>query len=181
MFASTCSRPRELSAVSESKRDSVDYRRLACKLGFQLRMAERATYRHFVQIADVTPVQYSLLALVADNEGLPQGVLGEILNLDRATTMAVMEKLVEAGWVERRRSADDRRRYAVYLSVKGSRKMVELEKRVCESDGQFTRRFSEEELRTLTRFLERVYGSPSGDFAGKDVVATAEPAPITER
>ncbi len=146
--------------------ESVNQQRLADKLGFQLRMAERATYRDFVQRAGITPVQYSLLGLVADNEGLPQGVLGEMLKLDRATTMAVMDKLVAAGWVERRRSAQDRRRYALYLTTSGAAKIQELEQLVTASDETFTRRFSARELRTLTRLLERVYGDTGAGSGG---------------
>ena len=110
-------------------------------------------------------MQYSLLGLVADNEGLPQGVLGEALSLDRATTMAVMEKLVAARWVERRRCTDDRRRYAVYLTTDGRKKMDQLEKQVRESDERFARRFSQDELGALTRMLERVYPGPASDLA----------------
>ena len=84
-------------AVSESRSGTgeVDMQRLTHKLGYLLRLAERATYRHFIDAVEITPVQYSLLALVADNEGLAQGVLGEALNLDGATTMAIMNRLEE--------------------------------------------------------------------------------------
>lgn len=135
----------------------VNRSRLKQKLGFRLRLAERATYRDFLAEVGITPVQYSLLALVADNEGLSQGVLGLALNLDRATTMAIMNKLEHAGWIERRRSSQDRRRYAMFLTPKGDKQIKELEVLVCSSDDGFKQRLSDAELEQLVMLLEKIY------------------------
>ena len=149
---------RSVSASAAEKADRsdqvVDIQVLKGKLGFRVRLAERAIYKAFVQKVEMTPIQYSLLTLVASNEGMSQGVLGEALNLDRATTMAIMDKLEDAGLVERRRSVIDRRRHELYLTAKGRRRVVEAEKRVLETDGVFKQRLSEKELREFVRFLD---------------------------
>ncbi len=132
----------------------VDRSILERKLGFRLRMAERAIYKVFIQNVGMTPIQYSLFALVAQNEGLSQGLIGEALNLDRATTMAIMERLESAGLIERRKSLVDRRRHALYLTAKGKKAIVEAERKVQETDDSFKQKLNAKELSEFVRCLD---------------------------
>ncbi|MFC6632550.1 MarR family winged helix-turn-helix transcriptional regulator [Microbulbifer taiwanensis] len=132
----------------------VDRSTLEDKLGFRIRMAERRIYRDFVQSVDMTPVQYSVFALVAENEGMSQGVIGEALNMDRASTMAIMDKLEKAGLIERKKSPIDRRRHALYLTAKGRKEITAVEKKVRKTDDAFKQRLSDRQLRDLVRYLD---------------------------
>lgn len=132
----------------------VDRSALEDKLGFRIRMAERRIYRDFVQSVDMTPVQYSVFTLVAENEGMSQGVIGEALNMDRASTMAIMDKLEKAGLVERKKSPVDRRRHALYLTAKGRKEITSVEKKVRKTDDAFKQRLSDRQLRDLIRYLD---------------------------
>lgn len=135
---------------------SIDRSRLEDKLGFRIRMAERAIYKAFVQNVGMTPVQYSVFALVADNEGMAQGAIGEALNLDRASTMAIMDKIEKAGLVERRKSPEDRRCHAMYLTAKGRKEITVIEQKVSNTDGQFKQRLSDVQLQELIRCIDLV-------------------------
>ncbi len=150
--------PENNKAVAEDVTESygvqsIDRSTLEDKLGFRVRMAERAMHKAFVQSVGMTPVQYSIFTLVADNEGSSQGTIGEALNLDRASTMAIMDKLEQAGLVERRKSPVDRRRHALYLTSKGKQEIVKIEKKVSQSDALFKERLSERQLRDFVRYL----------------------------
>lgn len=134
--------------------ETVDRSTLEDKMGFRLRMAERTIYKVFMQNVGMTPVQYSMFTLVADNEGMSQGVIGEALNLDRASTMAIMDKLEGAGLIERRKSPVDRRRHALYLTAKGKKDIVVTEQRVRDTDDAFKQRLSDKQLQELIRSLE---------------------------
>lgn len=149
--------PKDVKPLHIDKTEKpVDRGILEKKLGFRMRLAERAIHKAFVQSVGMTPVQYSLFALVAHNEGLPQGLIGEALNLDRATTMAIMERLDSAGLIERRKSLVDRRRHALYLTAKGKKILVETERRVQETDNAFKQKLNAKELSEFIRCLELI-------------------------
>lgn len=129
-------------------------RTLLNKLGFRIRMADRVIYKAFTQTVGITPVQYSVFALVAENEGMAQGAIGEVLDMDRASTMAMMDKLEKAGLIERRNSKVDRRRYALYLTAKGKEEILAFEARVQAVDGAFKQKLTPEQLRQLLDYLD---------------------------
>ena len=133
---------------------AVDTSSLDDKLGFKLRMAERAMHKAFIQNVGMTPVQYSIFILVANNEGRSQGTIGEALNLDRASTMAIMDKLESASLVERRKSPVDRRRHALYLTTKGKQEVVKIQKKVQKTDDLFKNHLSQRQLKDLLRYLD---------------------------
>jgi DNA-binding MarR family transcriptional regulator len=67
----------------------------------------------------VTPVQYGLLEVLGETDGQSGTVLGERLRLDGATITGLLDRLAEAGFVERRPHPTDRRINAIYLTEKG--------------------------------------------------------------
>ncbi len=126
------------------------------KLGYSIRMIDRMAGKEVAIAAGMTPVQYSMLALVATNEGMPQGAIGEALNMDRASTMAVMDKLERAGLIERRKSLIDRRMHALYLTENGRREYADIEVRVVASDDKFKNKLTEEELKAFIGSLKKL-------------------------
>jgi len=140
--------------VTKIEDDVVDRSTLEDKLGFRIRMAERMIYKKFINAVGMTPVQYSIFTLVAENEGMSQGVIGEALNMDRASTMEIMGKLEKAGLIERRKSPVDRRRHALYLTPKGRKEIAATEKRVRNTDDAFKSRLTDRQLRDLVRYLD---------------------------
>lgn len=149
-----------LSSAHKQKADqgeTVDRSTLEDKLGFRIRMAERSIYKTFIQNVGMTPVQYSIFTLVAENEGMSQGVIGEALNMDRASTMAIMDKLEKAGLIERRKSLVDRRRHALYLTAKGKKEIVKTENKVKQTDDKFKQRLTDKQLQELTKYLNLLW------------------------
>jgi DNA-binding MarR family transcriptional regulator len=62
---------------------------------------------------------FELLALLDEEGRLPAGALAEKLNVTPATVSQMVDGLVEAGYVERRRSERDRRVVAIELTDRG--------------------------------------------------------------
>lgn len=90
--------------------------------GFHLRMAQAAVYRDFVEsLAElaITQKQFAVLALVEANPGASQVEIAGTLGTDRATMMALVDRLDQRGWIERRVAATDRRRQALFLTGEG--------------------------------------------------------------
>lgn len=69
---------------------------------------------------NVTPVQYSLMTLLAASPGMEQGTAAAGLRLDRFTTADVVRRLEAAGLL-RARPGQDRRAKALHLTAKGAK------------------------------------------------------------
>ncbi len=135
---------------------NVDKKVLENKLGYRVRILDRLLTREFVQNVGMTQVQFSVLSLVATNEDLSQVAIGEALNMDRASTMAIVHKLEEAGLLRRQKSEHDRRVHALKLTRKGSIEFEELNRKVIEHDSVFSSKLSETELANLYKYIGRL-------------------------
>jgi DNA-binding MarR family transcriptional regulator len=70
--------------------------------------------------ADMTPRQYAVLACVAQNPDISQTGLVEQTGVDRSTLADVVRRLVKKGLLQRKRTRQDARMYAVRLTTRGS-------------------------------------------------------------
>ncbi|HEX4367736.1 MAG TPA: helix-turn-helix domain-containing protein, partial [Rhodopila sp.] len=81
-------------------------------LGFHIRLAHGAVYRHFNETfgtIGLTQKQTSVLWLIGDNPGIAQVDIAQRLQIDRATMMAIVNSLARKGYLERGSSCTDRR------------------------------------------------------------------------
>lgn len=74
-----------------------------------------------MSLGDLTPRQYAILLTVAQNEGLSQTHLVEKTGIDRSTLADIVRRLLKKGLLQRRRTKDDARAYAVKLTEEGFR------------------------------------------------------------
>jgi len=95
-------------------------RRLQQSVAFQLT-------REFEQHgADLTPVQYSVMAGVCTHPGIEQGALSDLIQYDRATVGGVLDRLEAKGLVSRSLSPHDRRVRLLTVSPQGKRLLRKL-------------------------------------------------------
>ncbi|TXC69040.1 MarR family transcriptional regulator [Sphingorhabdus soli] len=64
----------------------------------------------------VTSLQWRLLAWILRNPGASQGFLADRLEVEPITVSRMVDRLVEAGHIERRPDPDDRRAWKIYLT-----------------------------------------------------------------
>ncbi len=91
-------------------------------VGFHIRLAHGAVYRHFTETftdLDLTQKQVSVLWLVDDHPGVSQIEVGQRLRMDRATTMTIVNRLQDRDFLRRERSETDGRKQALYLTPEG--------------------------------------------------------------
>jgi DNA-binding MarR family transcriptional regulator len=67
----------------------------------------------------LTPRQFAILLAVAQNEGVSQTTLVERTGIDRSTLADVVKRLKAKGLLQRRRTKQDARAYAVKLTEEG--------------------------------------------------------------
>lgn len=105
---------------------------LDAQLCFPLYAASRAVTRAYgpllAEFGLTYPQYLALLALWDSEEPLTVGELGSRLRLDSGTLTPVLKRLEQAGFVTRRRDADDERRVLVAVTAAGQ----ELEDRVAD-------------------------------------------------
>jgi MarR family transcriptional regulator, transcriptional regulator for hemolysin len=88
-------------------------------LSFTLHDVARLLRKRFEQRArslGLTRAQWQALMYLAQNEGIHQGGLAELLEIEPITLVRILDKLEARGLVERRRHASDRRIWLLYLT-----------------------------------------------------------------
>lgn len=155
MASETLSDP---SASSDATR--LDLAALPELLGFHLRIAHVAMYRDFANALselELTQKQCATLQLIAANPAVSQVDLAATLGTDRATMMAMIDRLEQRGLVSRRRSTADRRRQELNLSAEGHVMLGRAMRAIWEHERHFTSRFTKAELEALFKALSRIH------------------------
>ncbi len=78
-----------------------------------------AVFREEFKDHCVTPRQFILLAMLWKTDGLSQVELSQKTEVDRTTLVGIIDRLEEAGLLERRSCPKDRRSHRVWLTNKG--------------------------------------------------------------
>lgn len=129
-------------------------------IGFNIRRAQIALWRDFNRSfsdGEVRPGVFSALLLAHANPGIAQIDIANQLGIDKASVVSLIDRMENIGWVERRRSTEDRRRQGIFLTAKGKKACRALKKEMLEHERKFVSRFTEQELRVLISLLRRLH------------------------
>lgn len=88
-------------------------------LGLLIADVSRLMRRRFderARVLGLTRAQWRTLVVLSRNEGSHQGGLAELLDVEPITLCRMVDRLEEAGHVERRRDPRDRRMWRIYLT-----------------------------------------------------------------
>ncbi len=75
----------------------------------------------------LTPRQFAVLTMVAEEEGLTQTDLVERTGIDRSTLADIVGRLLTRGLIHRRRAKEDARAYAIKLTPQGAKALREAQ------------------------------------------------------
>jgi DNA-binding MarR family transcriptional regulator len=117
------------------------------------RVSQRVTDLFAKEIkSDLTPRQLTVLTAIAQNEGCSQTDIVEMTGIDHSTLADMILRLKRKGLLERRRTKQDARAYAIKLTQEGQRVLKNAE--------PLARRVDEKILRALgnqgTAFLDNL-------------------------
>lgn len=147
---------RELA--EESPASELIFAELDGLLGYQLRRAQGAMHRDFMAAVasfELTQKQAATLWLIQANAGVSQAEIAAALGMDRATMMALTDRLEDRGLVIRKRSTVDRRRQDLYLTPAGQNMLRKCKARIAEHEEKFHSLFTASELASLLEALKR--------------------------
>ncbi|GAA1700799.1 winged helix DNA-binding protein [Microcella alkalica] len=106
--------------------------------------------------AEVSSVQYAVLAVLERMPGASQSELGADLDLDRSTIADIVARLERRGVIERSSHESDRRRYSLRLTAAGLAEVGRLRPLVAEANAKLTEQLSATELENLRTLLKRI-------------------------
>jgi DNA-binding MarR family transcriptional regulator len=115
--------------VRESTGDAIDYGPLQEWIGFNLRMAQDASFQAFSRRSKeigVKPGRFATLTLIGRNPGISQTALSRANGRDKSTLTPLLVDLVRRGLVRRTQAHNDRRSYQLTLTRAGERLLHQL-------------------------------------------------------
>ncbi len=128
-------------------------------LGYRLRRAQIAAFQHFaatVGKSGITPGWFGLMVIVANNAGLSQTRLARALGVDGSTMVAMIDRLEENGWLQRRRSEVDRRTHALSLTDAGNDLLAQLMPQVEAHEAELAQGLSAGDKKDLLALLAKI-------------------------
>jgi DNA-binding MarR family transcriptional regulator len=143
--------------IGDSASDLV-FAELDGLLGYLLRRAQGAMHRDFlasVASFELTQKQAATMWLIQANAGVSQAEVAVALGMDRATMMALTDRLENRGFVVRKRSLTDRRRQDLYLTPSGQGVLRKCKARITEHEDRFRSLFTAAEYDSLLVALKR--------------------------
>lgn len=131
------------------------------ELGFHLRRAQVAAFKHFAQSVTaqegITPGLYGMLQVIANNSGLSQSRLAEVMEVDRSSIVKVVNALEDKGLIRRDSSPNDRRSYHLRMTAEGKLALRRIEEAVAKQDREFSAGLSDDARNLLITLLKRLY------------------------
>lgn len=108
---------------------------------------------------DLTPRQFAVLLTVSMNEGLSQTDLVSLTGIDRSTLADIVRRMLKKGLLQRRRTREDARAYAVKLTDEGTRVLAAAQPKVEAVDARILLALTAEQKQTLVADLKAIVQS----------------------
>ncbi|WP_422058914.1 MarR family winged helix-turn-helix transcriptional regulator [Sphingopyxis sp.] len=128
-------------------------------IGFLLNDSARLFRRAFnarTRDSGITALQWRLITYLKRHEGIRQGPLAELLEVEPITLSRMVDRLVEAGLVERRADPTDRRAWRLYLAPRAADLLDGMREIAQSLTDEATEGLSTVEREQLIALVERV-------------------------
>lgn len=157
----------------------VAYGPLPHYLGHLLRRAQARVFADFADALGeaVSPAEFGLLTLVAENPGITQVRLAAALSLDKSTLSPALARLTRRGLLKREKLARDARLQALRLAPGAEATFATLRARVEAHEARIGAALSPAEHAELARLLRRLLGWEIGAEGSRGRVDAGAPPP----
>jgi MarR family transcriptional regulator, transcriptional regulator for hemolysin len=123
----------------------------------------------------LTRAQCRTLGYLARNEGINQAGLADLLEIRPMTLVRQIDRMQEAGWIERRPDPTDRRARRLFLTDKARPVLSRIWDVATETQDQVLAALSPNEAESLIDLLRRVHGALTDRTLGRPLDATIRP------
>ena len=128
-------------------------------IGLQLYMAFGALARSMARgsrFAAIKPAAIGIPALLKAHPGLSQTELADLMGIERMTAGIQVKRCIRHGLVRRERSAEDRRKYRLYVTTRGLANLRRIASLIPLHEQYLFGRFSRSERAALHRLLRKL-------------------------
>jgi DNA-binding MarR family transcriptional regulator len=132
----------------------------------------RVHYESLLEALRLRPRHLVTLTVLRDHGSAGQQLLAEVLSIDRTNLVGLLNELEQAGWLVRRRSAEDRRRHVVEMTDAGREKLARAEMLLAAVENEVFSGLDDDERETLHGLLLKASGQ-----LGQAAVRTCESPP----
>lgn len=125
-------------------------------LSYLLSRAGHTVYREFhgqVQQAGLSSLEWRVLATLSDGDGLTVGELAREVLAEQSTLTKLVQRMEQAGWVQRGADETDARRTLVFETRQGKAIVSTLLKAAKKHEAQLLDRFNPNEVAALKKIL----------------------------
>ena len=124
--------------------------------GYVVRRAQVWIFQDFkraLKDLDMTPAQFSVMKIVAANSGIAQARVAEVLCIERARIVQMLDRLEARQLIVRTRSARDRRSHALQLTRSGAMLLERLGRLIDTHEQNVVARIGAKDKGELLRIL----------------------------
>lgn len=118
------------------------------------------------RFATIRPNSIGIPALLRMHPGLSQTELADLMGIERMTAGVQVASCIRRGLVKRERSAEDRRKYCLYVTAKGEANLRRIAELIPLHEQSLFGRLSRAERGTLYRLLRKLVDGSSGKADG---------------
>jgi DNA-binding MarR family transcriptional regulator len=136
------------------------------KLGFLIHDAARLMRKRFEARASnlgLSAAQWRLMVRVTKEEGVAQARLAELLEIEPISVSRLIDRMEEAGWIERRADASDRRVRMIFPTPKARQAYAQVKSLAGEVYEEALTGMSGEDRRILIQGLRTLVDNLSDD------------------
>jgi DNA-binding MarR family transcriptional regulator len=157
----------EREAPAESA--AVSLGALEHSAGFVMRIAQLTVFDRFFAVfgdSDIRISEFTVLHAIAENPGIRQGALADVLKIKWPNMTKLVRALEERGMIERLIPASDRRSVHLDVTEEGRRQIAATQDRMYRSDRLALAMLDDEEHAQLLRLSRKIAGWPPEPGAG---------------
>ncbi|MDO9369161.1 MAG: MarR family transcriptional regulator [Sphingopyxis sp.] len=140
-------------------------------IGFLLNDTARLFRRSFnarTRYSGITALQWRMITYLKRHEGIRQGPLAELIEVEPITLSRMVDRLVEAELVERRADPADRRAWQLYLTARAGEMLGAMRETADALTAEATEGLSAAEHDQLIDLVERVRANLSRRICQKE-------------
>jgi DNA-binding MarR family transcriptional regulator len=156
----SAARARAVSEPNEGRNgETIDFGPLEDWIGYQLRLAQTASFAAFAHEAkdvDLSPGRFAALLLIGRNPGISQAALSRAVGIDKSTVTFALDNLMKRGFVKRTRVSHDRRAYSLSLTNAGERMLAKLTECATRHDRNLDRIVGPRDRAAFLRILRKI-------------------------
>jgi len=128
-------------------------------IGFLLNDSARLFRRAFnarTKGSGITALQWRLISYLKRHEGIRQGPLADLIEVEPITLSRMVDRLVEADLVERRADPTDRRAWRLYLTGRAGDLLKTMRRTAEDLNAEATEGLTPAELEQLADLVDRI-------------------------